>query len=265
MTSFGDLPNEITDIIINDVFKTQQMFPALILTCKLWHKLLKVETKLYLNPMRYYLKLRSITGMEFAKSLLFEISYNDMELIVSNDLEFNKQLITRVKFSEFDYIRSCLRFGRDSHAILLLKNRKYTPSPYLICIAAEYNRCNMIKLMLDYIPNESDKYTAVIAAVKHIQSSTNILRILTLGLELKQTKLHPKYISVVIYAIYKYALEEPEFIIRWILDNLDYHVMYLPKRNRFGRVNNMLKQHGFEFIRDCDADVIHLLKPMSYL
>jgi hypothetical protein len=241
------LPVEITTLILLDAVETaNQIITAVAMTSRLW-RLIVNEHWAYSRPrdiMSYYLGHNSISGVMFARSLGYKIGHREAPVLVTCDIDFITKVLDNVQVNMRELTVNCLRVNLD-HYIELLLNRGWVPPDDMIATAAEYGRFRLVKSMLATISTRSQLVDVIGYVTKRIISHGNLLHIMTAGLELKQLDFDPRVISVVIRSVYVYSHNEPEFIIRWILDNLNYQPICIPKINEYKSVNNMLKQKGF--------------------
>lgn len=247
------LPNEIVDIILNYAVNNEpELIAAVKLTCRLFCQLKRpMSVPCDIDLMGYYLGKSSIPGVEF--SLVLGYHFNDLrhtKILVKIPHETADALFDVIDINMTKYVETCLRRGAPGHLMVAFA-RGYKPNAAVIATAIEYARPNMIVALLDHMDTLADRLQAIEAAIMNLFAGMSLFKMLDLGLKLKNVSLDPRYVSMVIYSVYKHSPyhQEPEFIIRWLLDNLHYQPIFIPIRDSFTRVNNMLKQHRFKFLR----------------
>jgi hypothetical protein len=260
------LPNEILELIFNEAIadKHIELLSAIELTCRRFYDIAKQFRRAqWRDLVEYYLTHNSATGVEFALSLDYQfIHHHHVKLLIKSPIETVEavfKIVTNIRMEEF--VEECLRKERQGHMRLALKYG-YAPDNYIITVAVDYARSEMLLVLLQHMQHIGDRLRAIEAAIMHSFTHMSLFKMLNLGLSLKHIPVDPRYVSMVIYSIYKHSssTQEPEFIIRWLLDNLEYRPIFIPIRESFTRVNNMLKEHKFKFIR-CDVqNVEHLFR-----
>lgn len=258
------LPTELVEVIVGDTIGavsivSYDIIIAIELTCRRFYKAAKRFRRATIrDPIGYYLEHKSPTGVKFVYSLRWPWDRSlHVSALMKNTPEVVEEVFripTVITSNNLKlYITECLYEGFMAHMMLGLKYGYQSDIP-ILAVAADHNRPEMLLKLLDHMPGTmGDRFRAIETTIMHLFRNLSLFKMIDLGLRLKQIPgVDPRYISVVIYSIYKHSSmrEEPEFIIRWILDNLAYQPMVIPVRESYTRINSMLRQHRFKLIRD---------------
>ncbi|QJX72417.1 hypothetical protein F-S17_0151 [Faustovirus] len=271
MAGFDDLPNEIVTIILDDATDDHdELIVALELTCRRFYGIAR-EFRFcrQYDLIGYYLTCDSPAGVAFALSLRYTFVCNQhVGKLIKTPTETVDSVFTDV-FSTHTYaakrgilcrfVVACLQKGRRGHLMMALKHG-YAPDTHIITVAMDAGAADMLVTLLERMTNIGDRLRAIEATIMQSFARMSLFKMLDMGMRLKHIMLDPRYVSMVIYSIYKHSPgnQEPEFIIRWILDNLQFRPIFIPIRESFTRVNNMLRLHHFKFLQTSVEDVTRL-------